>query len=183
MSFKQMREAREEAYGRKVPGIRAFFSFWAPVVFLLSLLGVIGAVQSWNGDAVGLISSLALAVSAFSAAAFGRFWDKAAWISGLVFLGVLFVSRTWDFVSVISSMYGLTSALTGAVSEAGEGTGSVGGLITGAINAGINLGSGIVMAATIMAFLLYLVFIAYYVYIFIRHSELFLSDFSHEETK
>lgn len=183
MTFKQMREAREEAYGRKVPGIRAFFSFWAPLVFLFSLWGVIGAVQSWNGDAVGFISSLALAVSAFSATAFGRFWDKAAWISGLVFLGVLFVSRTWDFVSVISSMSGLTSALTGAISGAGEGTGSVGGLITGAINAGINLGSGIVMTAATMAFLLYLVFIAYYVYIFIRHSELFLSDFSHEETK
>lgn len=181
MSLKEERERRAELYGQKVTGIRAFFSFWAPVVFLLSLWGVIGAVQNWDGDAVGFISSLALAVSAFSAAAFGRFWDKAAWISGLVFLGVLFVSRTWDFVSVISSMSGLTSALTGAVSEAGEGAGSVGGLITGAINAGINFGSGIVMAATIMAFLLYLVFIAYYVYVFIRHSELFLSDFSQVE--
>ena len=180
MSFKQMREAREEAYGRKVPGIRAFFSFWCPLIFVLMLWNVIQAVQSWNGNSSSwFVLSLLLGFSAFAATALGRFWDRSSWISAIVFLGIFAFRETWDLISSFLSTASEVSTLNNAAQNAGEGLGSYGDVASGIVTTGINAAFGFVTFISIISYILFFMFVAIYLYIFIKNRRLFLMN---EET-
>lgn len=119
MTFKQMREAREEAYGRKVPGIRAFFSFWCPLIAVLYILNIADYVMDWNGNAFRFVMDLLICFLALSSAILGRFWEKEAFILMVsaiisflvyaVFIGAytaIFVKHRTMFIAPISVLRG-----------------------------------------------------------------------------
>ena len=168
MTFKQMREAREEAYGRKVSGIRAFFSFWMPAIFLLKAWGVAGYVTGWSEDTAGFILTLLCCFCAAAAAILGRFWDIEAFIAALSALSSLFISLMWDLISSLLSFGSVSSAVSDVTGQ----NGAVGQMV----GAWVNAGTGIVMASVILACLVWLTFVCIYIAIFIKHRRLFFMD-------
>lgn len=168
MSFKQMREAREEAYGRKVPGIRAFFSFWMPAIFLLKSWGVAGYVTGWSGDTAGFILTLLCCFCAAAAAILGRYWDIEAFIAALSALSALFISLMWDLISSLLFFGSVSSAVADVTGQ----NGAVGQMV----GAWVNAGTGIVMTSVILVCLVWIVFVCIYISIFIKHRNLFLYD-------
>ena len=168
MTFKQMREAREEAYGRKVPGIRAFFSFWMPAIFLLKAWEVSGYVTTWSGDTAGFVLTLLCCFYAAAAAVLGRFWDIGAFAAALSALSSLLISLVWDLISSLSSFGSLSSAVSDATSESG--------VVGQMVGTWVNAGAGIAMASVILACLVWNVFVCIYISIFIKHRNLFLYD-------
>lgn len=176
MSFKQMREAREEAYGRKVPGIRAFFSFWCPLIAVLYLLNIADYVMDWNGNALGFVGDLLICFLALSSAILGRFWEKEAFISSMCFLSVFLIRITWNFISLLQSVGEVYASMNNAVDSINPG--GIGGMITSAASAGLGLGAGILMVSAIISFLVYAVFIGAYTAILVKHRALFVSPIS-----
>lgn len=175
MSFKQMREAREEAYGRKVPGIRAFFSFWMPAIFLLKAWGVAGYVTGWSGDTAGFILTLLCCFCAAAATILGRFWDIGAFASALSALAAILVSLVRDLINSLFSFGSLSSAVSDATGESG----AVGQMV----GAWVNAGAGIAMASVILACLVWLTFVCIYLAIFIKHRRLFFVDAEMDQLK
>ena len=174
MSFKQMREAREEAYGRKVPGIRAFFSFWCPLIAVVYISNIVDYVTDWNGNSVGFVFDLLICFLALASAIMGRFWEKEAFIAALCFLSAFFIRITWNFVSMMKSVGDIYSSMNSEVSSIT--TGGIEGMITSAASAGLGLGAGLMMIVSIISFIIYALFIGGYAAIFIKHRELFLMD-------
>lgn len=174
MTFKQMREAREEAYGRKVPGIRAFFSFWCPLIAVVYISNIVDYVTDWNGNSVGFVFDLLICFLAIASVIMGRFWEKEAFITGLCFLSVFLVRITWNFISIMKSVGEIYSSMNDAVDSID--TGGIGGMITSAASAGLGLGAGLMMIVSIISFIIYALFIGGYGAIFIKHRELFLMD-------
>lgn len=174
MTFKQMREAREEAYGRKVPGIRAFFSFWCPLIAVVYISSIMDYVTDWNGNSAGFVFDLLICFLALASAIMGRFWEKEAFISSMCFLSVFLIRITWNFISLLQSVGEVYASMNNAVDSINPG--GIGGMITSAASAGLGLGAGLMMIVSIISFIIYALFIGGYAAIFIKHRELFLMD-------
>lgn len=176
MSLKEERERRAELYGQKVTGIRAFFSFWCPLIAVLYISNIADYVMNWNGNALGFVFDLLICFLALSSAILGRFWEKEAFISSMCFLSAFLIRITWNFISILQSVGEIYATMNSAVDSINPG--GIGGIITSAASAGLGLGAGIMMASAIISFLFYAVFIGAYTAIFVKHRTMFIAPIS-----
>ena len=169
--MKEAREQKIEACGKKVTGLRALFSFWAPALFFLSVFSVWEYCANWDdGSAAAFIVQLITGVLSFCVWLFGRVWDKTYWALAVSLIAVLAVSHTWEFISLVAS----AASLHNAVMDTAAGTGN--SIVVGFAGSISSIGTSVVFVAALFGFLLYLFFVVFYACMLFGRRGIFFVD-------
>lgn len=165
-----MNERKQKIYyysnGGKVQGLSGYMFFWLPLLVLCALWALSDYFLAWDGDSVGYVISLGVALLGILSLITIHAVDKLAFYSNVAFLALYLVRLIIDEISIFTAASNMGETLHGVVDQSNADW----------LHSAVSFGVGIGSLTFVLDAIILLVMFSVFFYIFVKNRRLFFTS-------